>query len=394
MAGQTPNYGLNYFGGDVTGSLGDDSDKFTGEDRLALDRWLAALASHSHHPAAALPEPEDELELELTTGLGSLEGGTTYYYLVSFVGPDGLETTTGPESSLTLPDILPTPDPPAANTPEDTDGITGTLIPGNYFYAITGLRDDEESPISDPASVTVIEGDTGAVVLTLPELDDAEEYQVWRMADTDGGWTRIGQTANETFTDDGSMPSGIYGDPANNAPLVNTGVANYSVTVTLSEDDQVRMANAAAWRIYRSEFSGVYGAQTLVHEVIETTDPVDPETPVVTSWIDDGDPLLVGSPKSRSQEMRVEPFTFEHHDPLPATTGYPEYYAIFGPDNAMYANIGGAWTPVTAGDVQNSSRGVAVFTGTGPPDPEPEDAEAGDLYIDLSSGDLYTLDGP
>ncbi len=392
MAGQTPRFGLNYFGGDITGALGDDNDKFTGDDRLVIDRLLAALEGHSHHPTAELTPPSDPLTLGFDDSGGRLSAGETYHYLISFLNASGLETISGPETAISTPDVLPTPDTPSANTPAPEDNITGTLPPGGYFYLITGLRGGEESAASDPVSVTVTDDDS-AVVLTLPELGDAEQYQVWRMADTDADFTRIGTTDTDSFTDDGSVPAGVYGDPANIVPVTNTGVDNYAVTIELGDDDkaQVLAGNIKAWRIYRSEFSGVYSAQSLVHEVIEHINPVDESTDLLTTWVDDGDPLLIGTPKNRSQEMSVAPFTFEKRDPLPATTGYLANYPIIGPDNALYTNVAGTWTPVTAGAAV--TRGVAFYTGTGAPSPEPDGAQAGDIYLDKTTGDLYELAG-
>lgn len=40
------------------------------------------------------------------------------------------------------------------------------------------------------------------------------------------------------------------------------------------------------------------------------------------------------------------------------------------------------------------SRGTGWFTGSGPPTPEPPMAVAGDLYLDVVTGNVYTLAGP
>lgn len=379
MAGQTPRFNLNFFGGDTAGTLDDDSDKFTGDDRLHLDRILAAFEGHNHRVTATLDEPDDAPLAVVGTG-GQLEAGQTYSYVFSFVNADGLETVSSDEVSVDTPDILETPDAPQGFTDDVT---AGTLLPGQYFYALSGLRGAEESAQGLPTAVTVLAGEV-AVTLTLPALDDADEYQIWRMKDTDPGWTRVGTSSTGTFVDDGSVPAGAYGDPANDPPLVSDGINNYSVTVTLTGADITSAQASIGWKLYRTETSGVYSAASLVHMVVEREDELDPLSPLLTEWIDDGDASLVGAPKLFNQELSIPPLTFEYSAVLPATTGYPENYPILDA-TGLWVNKAGTWTSASA------QRGRGVFTGTGAPSVMPAGALSGDLYIDLSNGDLYTL---
>ncbi len=382
MAGQTPRFGLNFFGGDTPGTLDDDNDKFTSEDRLSIDRLLAALEKHDHRRPTSIDAPDDPPGAVLGFD-GTLEAGTTYHYCVSFVNADGLETVSGPEVSIEMPELLPAPDAPAGETSEST----GTLPPGLYYYALTGLRDDEESPLSDLETVTVL-SDEDTVILTLPDLDDADGYQIWRQGENDPGWTRIAVSTGPTFTDDGSVPAGVYGDPANIPPTITTGQGSYSVTISLTGDDLTRVATANAWRIYRTEISGAYGATSLVHEVIERTDELDPESDLVTTWIDDGDAQLTGSPKLLASELQIPAFTFESADTLPSAAGYPDNYPLIDGSGVLYIARAGIWGTVTG------QRGVAVFTGTGDPTgSEPTGAANGDVFIDTSTGDIYIIDG-
>lgn len=387
MAGQTPRFALNFFGADTPGSLDDDDGKFTGADRLTQDRLFAALEKHDHHLSAALIPPDVAPTITLADPAveGALEGGTTYYYVVSFVNADGLETVSGPESSLATPDLLPTPDAPSG----ETGTVSGNhLTPGLYFYALSGMRDTEESPQSEPAAVTVLSSDN-TVTLTLPDLGDAERYQVWRMGDDDPGWTRIGTATTATFIDGGDVPAGAYGDPANVPPTTTTGASSYAITITLVGDDATRVQDAVSWRIYRSDTSGVYTAASLVHEVVEHTSDTDATTPLRTAWIDDGDALLTGAPKLYATELAISPFTIDAATTLPAATPYPDNYPIVDGAGVLYLARAGAWVPVSG-----ASRGVAVYTGTGDPTGhEPTGSANGDLFIDKTTGDIYEITG-
>lgn len=421
MAGQTPRFNLNYFGGDTPGDFDDDADKYTGEDRLVIDRLLSVFEQHTHRVPSRIGEPTEVPDAELNTSVqGALEAGATYYYVVSFVNADGLETVCGPEASVDMPDELDAPEAPQGST---TTG--GNLEPGLYYYALSGLRDPEESALSDVSAFTILDNDLEkTVLLDLPDLGDATELQVWRMKDDDPGWTRIGTSATTTFTDDGTVPAGAYGDPANDPPLVATGLDNYAVTITLTGDDVTDAQNATSWRIYRSDTSGVYSAASLVHEVVERTNELDPTTPLLTSWIDDGDAILTGTPKVFDQQLQIPPFTFETQDGLPDPARYPEYYPLVDASSqTLYMIVDGAWSsinpnapgsqgptgpsgpagatgpagpsgPPGTGGSGSSMRGRAVFTGHGYPNDNPEGALADDIYIDLDDGEIYALDGP
>jgi hypothetical protein len=383
VAGQTPRFGLNFFGGDTAGTFDEDNEKYTGEDRLTLDRLLAALENHNHRVPASLDEPDGDLTLDLLSGQGSLDSGTTYYYVVSFVNSDGLETVTGPEASVDTLDLLPAPDAPQG----ETSTAAGSLTPGQYYYALSGLRGTEESPLGEASAFTVVSGEH-VVTLTLPDLGDATSYQVWRMKDTDPGWTRVAISATGSAVDNGSIPASLFGDPANIPPTATTGIARNAVRITLTGPDVASLTTISGWRIYRSTISGVYGSTSLVHEVIERTDETVTTSPLVTTWLDDGDVTLTGSPKLFSNELMVPAFTFEANDPMPAAAGYPQNYPML--DGAGVLNIArsGVWTPVSG------ARGVAFFTGTGnPTGNEPPGAVAGDVFLDIASGDLYLLNG-
>lgn len=381
MAGQTPRFGFNFFGGDTAGNFSDDDDKFTGEDRLGLDRILTAFEGHTHRVTEELVPPAEDLDLEHGSG-GALDAGVTYFYVISFVNDDGLETAAGPESSHSLPDVLPIP----GEAQAETGDTSGTLHAGTYYYALSGLRGDEESPLSDPVAVTVLADET-MVTLTLPELGDATSFQVWRMSDSTSGYTRIGTSSGATFVDDGSVPDGIYGDPANIPPTSNTGIDAYNITITLTGDDLINVTKASSWRIYRSEVSGAYSAASLVHEVVEHINDLDPSTALMTSWEDDGDAQLTGSPKLISQEVHVAPFTFDSGTPLPDASGYPENYPIVESSTGILnLNRASVWTPISGSPGPTGATGPSGVAG---PSGAPGSGGGGGGGLSIAPGAVY-----
>lgn len=446
MAGTTPRFGLNFFGGDTPGALDDDANKYTSQDRLTLDAVLSALEQHTHRLVSHVGAPQ-AIPTATYSQSGALDGATTYYYVVSFVNAAGLETVSGPETSVDTPDPITTPDLPSG----ETSFVSGnSLDPGLYYYALTSLATAEESTLSDTAPITLVDTDN-TVTLTLPALvSGADSIQVWRMGSDEAGWTRIGTSATTTFIDDGSVPPGAYGDPANEPPSVATGSDNYSITLTLTGADVSGVQSAKAWRIYRSTVSGTYDAASLVHEVIERTSETDPDAPLLTSWLDDGDATLTGSPALISSQLSIPPLTIEYADPLPAAGAYPDNYPILDGSLTLYVARSGVWTAISGGSggsggsgtqfkglwdsgdsaspgypagtvvvdasqlwqALTSTAGVApaspqwnalgrfipvgaaaFFSGSGAPIPEPDGALAGDLYLDTVTGDIYTLDG-
>jgi hypothetical protein len=352
MAGRTPNFGLSTFGGDTPGSIADDGGKYTLTDRLLIDKILQALAQNDGHVHAASADvPTDAPDPSLLTDAGTLPAGEEFFYEVTFVTLDGLETVPGDEVSQSTPDILPEPATPSAVT-----GTTGGnhLPAGIWYYAITGIRGAEESILSPAFSTTVLSGENTAT-LTLPALGDADSYRVWRMGLNESGYTKLGTSATGTFVDDGSIPSNpCPTDPSNQPPQVNAGINRYAVQLDLSTADAalITAGGFRSWRIYRTDVSGQYTSVSLVHEVVETVDELDPDSGLVTTWIDDGDDLLTGTPPTTSEVLNLVPFSFEVFATDPATTGYPEGYPILvgsGGAKVMKVLIDGTWTAVGSG---------------------------------------------
>lgn len=353
----TRNFGLNYFGGNTPGGLDEDGGKFTGQDRIAIDRMLMALATSSRHRhnTDALTEPAAP-SATLDTG-GGLPGGMTYAYCVTLVDADGLESLPSGEVVISTPDILEEPDEPALA--EDA----GSLQAGLYYYALTVIRGQEESIQSAQTSIT-LDVDGSGVTLTMPAPPaGALQYQIWRMNAADVGWTRIAlvdATEGLTYTDDGTVVANTNADdPGQQPPLTNLGVAIYSVTIDLDPADAAAVtapgSQIVAWNIYRTETPTAYPAASLVQHVVDRDDPLDTgdtSLPLLTSYSDDGDILLDGVPPLASTRMTLSPFVFDQVDALPAAADYPEFYPLIY-SGQLYVQIAGAWTQAGGGGGQS-----------------------------------------
>lgn len=296
MSGRTPRFGFNWFDGDAqSGALSDDGAKFTGDDRLLLDRLLAAIETHDHASDTDSDDAPDGPTLTYASTGGALEAGLTYYYKITFVDAAGLETDASDEVSVDLPAQLDAPAAPGQDT-----ATTGTLVPGLYYYALTAVRGSEESSLGDPVAVTVL-SDEHQVDLSLPALGAATSFRLWRLSDTEGFWRKFSDViTGSTFTDGGSATP-----VATDAPTANTGVATYAVTLDLSTDDAtaVQATAVSGWKIYRSTTSGTYGGNSLVHYVTEHEIDTDDTSPKLASWVDTGDALLSGAPPVTASKM-------------------------------------------------------------------------------------------
>lgn len=298
MASKTPRFGLNRFGNGVDGSLGDDGGKFTGTDRMVLDRVLAAYETHVHAGGERLGDPSGAPTLVLDSAGGSLPGGKTYYYTVTYIDEFGLETAYADEASVTTPAQVSIPTNPGLNTIN-----AGTLAEGLYQYALTAHKGSGETPLSGISTVTVSDWKQVDVSFVAPANADA--ISIWRQGPAEAGFTRVATVAvgDSPYSDDGSVPADPCAcDPGNLPPSQNTTGSDSRVTITAPTGDLVQPTLAKRWRIYRTESSGAYSSRSLLFEVSETT--TEGGTQLVESWIDDGTvQLTAGQPPTTSRTL-------------------------------------------------------------------------------------------
>lgn len=349
MAGLTTRFKLNRFGGGTPGTIVDDGQKYTSLDRDTIDRLLAQVETHDHRfrpVTGGLSEPADAV---LTVDAGTLSAGNTYSYRYSVVDAQGTESIASPIVSVTTPALLAVPGMPSVYT----NGEAGTLAPGIYYYAVTALRGDEETPLGPAAVISVITGET-SVRITMPELGLADSFRLWRMGFSDAGFTKIAVVNTAEYLDDGSVAADPCAcDPGNMPPQTNTGVSNYGVTVTLPAS--VDLTNARAWRLYRSSYATSFPTNSLVHEVVERTDEWDVTTPLVRTWTDVGDPAGTGAPQDSDLNMRFQPLSIESTTTaLPDPAAYPDGYPYLL-NGLLHVKTGTEWVRVEADDVLPSA---------------------------------------
>lgn len=383
--GRTRRFGFSTFGPRDGGSIGADGGKFSDADRHLLDTVLAAYESHTHDQVDGgrrLDDPTAEVTATLEEG-GSLAGGPTYYYAITLLDPHGMETAAGPVVEVETPAPLTTPRPPSL-----TAATGGTLAAGMFYYGFTAVTSSGgETPLSAPGVVTLLPGD-GAVNVAVPPIPDgASGLRIWRMGPTANGYTKLAVVSAEgDWVDDGSIPDNACAcDPENLPPSHNLTSARWQVKVDISGVD---LTGASAWRLYRSTVQGVFGGQSLVHEVVETSD--EGGLVLLTEWTDEGGALLYGGPPQVSQTLATSvPFTTPELETLPATAphGFTALHA-----GVPWVRQGDAWgqvvlavsalppapiagVTVVHGDVMKQWTGLAWKTlSGGGGDPEPEGA--------------------
>jgi hypothetical protein len=306
VAAQTPDFGLNYFGPGVPGSLTDDGSKFTLGDRLLISRILKALEAHHHEGGDKLAAPVGSPAVALDTLSGQLPGGANIYYRVSYVDQFGLETAASSEVVQATPVPLGSPVAPTLAAAE-LGVLTGPgLATDDYSYGLTAISGDQETPLGEVATLS-LDGTLPTVVVTFPEPQGGQDsWGVWRMASHDAGWTKVETVAitELDFTDDGTTPPNPCAcDPTDAPPTENLTASTNMITVSVPDPALVGADPSAVkrWRLYRTYTSGSYASSSLVAEVVTTVNE-DGTGGLVTSYDDDGtEALSLGQPLEVSQ---------------------------------------------------------------------------------------------
>lgn len=225
--------------------------EFTYTNMDLLDRLLQFMMNHHHDGVegddVSPPSPPTITE-DPTEGL--LRAGTTYYYRVSVVGDDGVESQASLSSWVTISGGIDQPDIPTVNVV--TTG--GDLPSGVYQYAVTcwvdtWTKDTTAVPIT--VDLASIDGDSQQVELTMPTLPSgADGYNIYRRfpGSTLFTWqatltgTQVDPWVNDTLTDPGTYRT-----------LPTTDLTAYRKSVEVE-----RPSGATSWRIYRSTDDDVW----------------------------------------------------------------------------------------------------------------------------------------
>lgn len=317
-------------------------------DNDIIDRLFAHFEEHRHDGAGAdgLADPTDAPTAAVSSTGGTLANGVDLYYRVSFVDANGLETVASDELEVAMPPI-----PEVSQEPVPTASVVGgsTLSDNTYFYALTANAPAGETALGPQAIITVVPGQN-QVDLALPELPDgADSYNVWRMGTGEEGWTKVGEDITaSSFSDTGFPSADCPCDPATQPPTDNFGTATNSVTITAPDVSIVGAdpSPVLAWRIYRTDTSGVYGDNSLLAQVASTTG--ESSGGLVTSYVDTGSDLLSGSPNDTSTALHPSrPVVLPHGAALPTdVTGYAAYSPFVlddGTSRKLYVLVNGQW---------------------------------------------------
>lgn len=295
--GQTSRFGFYTFGGAQGGDVGDRGHQFSIRDRQIMDSLLAALEGHDHAGGgAALADPVGAPLITLSSDpAGALPGGIDLFYRVSFIDRYGLETAASEEYTIRTPAPVLEPGAPAATA----QAVTGsTLSAGPYLYAVSQFNAANQETMVGPSTQVTLSSSAGhnQVTLDLPALSaGAAGFRIYRMGPNESQMLRVGEsvTPHATFVD-----TGLAADPNRPTPADNSTSSSNIVHIKAPDLDinGVLPPGVAAWRIYRSFESGGYDDASLVHEVTERVDQLDPNSALLNTWNDDGDPLLDGVP--------------------------------------------------------------------------------------------------
>lgn len=296
---ETQRLGLEMFGGWAGGGIGDRDYKFSTRDRQILDAFLQALEGHRHTGGAPLENPTAApgLALNPVGSSGDLPGGVTFFYVVSYVDEWGLESGMSLEASVTTPAPFASPPAPAVSPRSG-----GALVAGTYYYQVTytqaGTGGEVLETLASPTTVVTLAGVNHTARVGLPPLPaGASGWRIYRLGQNDPYAFLVHEdtTTSDTFWDDtGAVPGTAT------TPLDNTTNSQNTVQVTIPDAgllaDPVTDGQLRRWRIYRTDTSGDYSDTSMVHDVVETVNETAPYGPLVGTYVDDGDPLLAGSP--------------------------------------------------------------------------------------------------
>lgn len=291
-----------------------DGYKFTSADRVLLDSLLyLALSGHVHDGSSvAESNPTLPLSLALETTGGTIPSGVRLYYTYTLVDQtSGIETIAAPEIFIDTPDPIDRPDRPSLVF----QSTGGTLLPGQYVYALTAWTDfnTNETNASPAATITIpaLTG-TNEITVAFPTLPDgAQGFNVYRRKPGGRNYDFLASvdvvaTSDTEYVDDGSVTE----DCNRIAPTRNTTNSTNSIEVSFPGATPT-VPDGFTWRIYRSTSSGNY-AGSLLHWVVEETS--EGSGIISPTHLDAGSGTFAGQPPTNSA-------TYGNPDPIILTDG-------------------------------------------------------------------------
>lgn len=242
MTGTTGRYGLTTLNdGDELSAL---DYRFGTQDRHLLDRLLQHAVEGHVHTGAVAPGVSaiDGLRLNVQAVGGIFPAGKTIYYRFGVVDPRGQEYVATAIHAAVTPQAIFTPSPVVSLTP---DPGHGSLVPGDYSYALSAYTDvtGSETLASRTLSATLPQGGSWTLALPAPP-SGATGWNIYRRSPGDLEMVFLTTAlVEDLYVDDGAVRQGLRP-----LPSVNTTRSTSSVQINFAQG----VPEGHSVRIYRT----------------------------------------------------------------------------------------------------------------------------------------------
>jgi hypothetical protein len=364
--------------------------KFFSADRDTIDTilWLA-MSGHVHDGSlGAVAPPDTAPELALDPVGGTIAAGARIWYTYTLVNQlTGLETGPAPVSFVDTPDPISSPAAPTLAW----GSLSGTLLPGQYFYILSAWTDVNTNESTAEEAVGIVVGadtTTNRVIITLPSLPaGADGFNIYRRTPGGSKYLYLASvdmtvaTPPTEYVDNGTVDE----DCDRGAPYRNTTNATNAITITYPGATPA-VPIGYFWKIYRTVTENDWSASlltTVVEETAENSGIITPE------FVDLGFEVTTGEPPSgtfdysspskidltdgahvtgrlpASMVDHIETLTWEMPGSLEVLAGDNQWTCLY--DNAavlaVIANVGPTLGPATTPVIADVNKnGTTIFT--------------------------------
>lgn len=273
---------------------------FTRRNIDSIDQKLYLGAEGHHHDGvdSAVSDPVTSLGVELIAGGGNIPGGRTMRYKYTWVDQYGQETAPSPEVTVTTPAPIASPSVP---TVAFTTG--GTLLPGNYFYALTAWKDAntlETTPGGRAYTSLTFSSANRTAIVTFPSLPSgADGFNIYRRSPGSSKFQFLASvdcsiaTPPIDYEDDGTVDE----DCNRTVPSRNNTSTSNSIRVSLPGATPV-VPDGLTWKVYRTATINDWDSSLLQWVVEETAEN---SGIIVTTMLDVGGSTFESSPPIQSE---------------------------------------------------------------------------------------------
>ena len=292
----TARFGLKKLGPNE--KISDEGFKFSDADIDTVDQLLEWAVELHHHTGETIASetPSAPPNLAVEDG-GYFDAGQRLFYKITVVDENGYEGAATPAAYVDMPS--PVQEPPSA-TPVLLTG-TGSLEPGQYFYAISAYESATTLETKAPGVCNLTIGGTAtdnSIELTLPDLPaGADGFNIYRKAPGGTMFQHLASTTDPTYTDDGTVSP----DCDRTVPPNNT-TNNDNAVVVGYPGATPAIPEGWSWRIYRTPDPSDWSNSYLI-EIVDDGGITD------VYFVDTGEATQVGAPPGTG-------FSFRNPDPI------------------------------------------------------------------------------